>query len=55
MNNKIQHLNPTGLLNNPAFPRVVVTQGNGIKLFKDGRPEQKLEFVSVKSFETGLV
>lgn len=24
------------------------------KLFKDGRPEQKLELVSVKSFDNGL-
>jgi dihydrofolate reductase len=28
--------------------------GNGTKLFKDGRPEQKLELVSVKSFDKGL-
>jgi dihydrofolate reductase len=29
--------------------------GNGIKLFKDGRPEQKLELISTKQFEKGLV
>ncbi|MBR06846.1 MAG: dihydrofolate reductase [Rickettsiales bacterium] len=29
--------------------------GNGIKLFKDGRPEQDLTLVSSKSFDTGLV
>ena len=28
--------------------------GNGTKLFKEGRPEQKLELVSVKSFDKGL-
>lgn len=28
--------------------------GNGTKLFKDGRPEQKLELVSVKHFDKGL-
>ena len=28
--------------------------GNGTKLFKDGRPEQKLELLSVKSFDKGL-
>jgi len=28
--------------------------GNGTKLFKDGRPEQTLEFLGVKTFETGL-
>jgi dihydrofolate reductase len=29
--------------------------GNGTKLFNEGRPEQKLELVSVKSFDKGLV
>ena len=33
---------------------VPVLLGNGTKLFKDGRPEQLLEFVKVKTFETGL-
>jgi dihydrofolate reductase len=33
---------------------IPVLVGNGTKLFKDGRPEQKLELVSVKSFEKGL-
>lgn len=28
--------------------------GGGTRLFKDGRPEHKLELVSVKSFEKGL-
>ena len=28
--------------------------GNGTRLFKDNRPEQQLEFVSTKSFDTGL-
>jgi dihydrofolate reductase len=34
---------------------IPVLVGNGIRLFKDNRPEQRLELVSVKSFETGLV
>lgn len=34
---------------------VPVLLGNGTKLFKDGRPEQLLEFVTVKTFDTGLV
>jgi dihydrofolate reductase len=34
---------------------VPVLVGNGTRLFKDGRPEQKLEFVSAKTFETGLI
>lgn len=28
--------------------------GNGTRLFKDGRPEQKLELLDVKAFDTGL-
>jgi dihydrofolate reductase len=34
---------------------IPILVGNGTRLFKDNRPEQQLEFVSVKSFETGLV
>ncbi len=33
---------------------IPVLVGSGIKLFKDGRPEQKLKLVSVKSFDSGL-
>ena len=33
---------------------VPILLGNGIRLFKDGRPEQKLQFVSAKTFDTGL-
>ncbi len=33
---------------------IPVLVGNGIRLFKDNRPEQQLELVSVKSFDTGL-
>lgn len=33
---------------------VPVLLGNGTRLFKDGRPEQTLEFVSAKAFDTGL-
>lgn len=29
--------------------------GDGIRLFKDGRPEEQLEFISSKSFPKGLV
>lgn len=31
-----------------------VLLGNGTRLFKDGRPEQELQFVSAKTYETGL-
>ncbi|MFZ5939549.1 MAG: dihydrofolate reductase family protein [Bacteroidota bacterium] len=34
---------------------VPVLTGDGIRLFRDGRPEQDLELVSAKSFDTGLV
>ncbi|WP_423148069.1 dihydrofolate reductase family protein [Rubrolithibacter danxiaensis] len=33
---------------------IPVLLGDGTRLFKDGRPEQLLEFVSAKTFETGL-
>jgi dihydrofolate reductase len=29
--------------------------GDGTRLFKDGRPEQQLEFISAKTFDTGLI
>lgn len=34
---------------------VPVLVGEGTRLFKDGRPEQQLEFVNSKTFETGLI
>jgi dihydrofolate reductase len=34
---------------------IPILLGNGTKLFKDNRPEQELEFVNAKSFETGLM
>jgi dihydrofolate reductase len=33
---------------------IPVLVGSGTKLFKDGRPEQKLELISTKQFEKGL-
>lgn len=33
---------------------IPVLLGNGTRLFKDGRPEQVLDLVEVKSYETGL-
>jgi dihydrofolate reductase len=33
---------------------IPIIVGNGIKLFKDGRPELKLELVSTKQFDKGL-
>ncbi|WP_421978604.1 dihydrofolate reductase family protein [Roseivirga seohaensis] len=34
---------------------VPVLLGNGTRLFKDERPEQLLEFVTAKTFDTGLI
>lgn len=34
---------------------VPVLLGNGTRLFKDGRPEQILDLVKAKTFETGLI
>ncbi|AZA53895.1 dihydrofolate reductase family protein [Chryseobacterium sp. G0201] len=33
---------------------IPVLLGNGTRLFKDGRPEQILEFIEAKTFDTGL-
>lgn len=33
---------------------IPILLGNGTRLFKDGRPEQILELLEVKTFETGL-
>ena len=33
---------------------IPILLGNGTRLFKDGRPEQILEFITAKTFETGL-
>jgi len=33
---------------------IPILVGNGTKLFQDNRPEQQLEFVRAKSFDTGL-
>lgn len=33
---------------------IPILLGDGIKLFKDGRPEQKLELISTKQFNKGL-
>ena len=33
---------------------IPILVGGGVRLFKDGRPEQTLEFISARSYETGL-
>jgi dihydrofolate reductase len=47
------------LLKQDLFDELIISiipilVGDGTKLFNDGRPEQKLEFTSVRSFEKGL-
>lgn len=34
---------------------IPILLGNGIRLFKDGRPEQELTFIKAKTYDTGLV
>lgn len=34
---------------------IPILLGNGTRLFKDGRPEQTLEFITAKTFVTGLI
>jgi [ribosomal protein S5]-alanine N-acetyltransferase len=34
---------------------IPILVGNGTRLFKDGRPEEQLELVSVKNYDTGLI
>lgn len=34
---------------------IPILLGNGTRLFKDGRPEQTLEFVTARAFDTGLM
>lgn len=48
------------LLNHQLFDELIISVipvlvGSGTKLFKDGRPEQKLQLISSKQFEKGLI
>ncbi|WP_343690475.1 dihydrofolate reductase family protein [Chitinophaga sp.] len=51
----INELLKSGLVDEFIISVIPVLLGNGTRLFKDGRPEQVLEFVDAKVFETGLV
>jgi dihydrofolate reductase len=48
------------LLKNDLLDEIIISVipilvGNGTKLFNEGRPEQKLKLVNVKTFDTGLI
>ena len=51
----INELLKSGLIDELIISIIPVLLGEGIRLFKDGRPEQKLQFVSAKTYDTGLV
>ncbi|MES2691279.1 MAG: dihydrofolate reductase family protein [Bacteroidota bacterium] len=44
-----------GLVDEFIISLIPVLLGNGTTLFKDGRPEQVLKFLTAKTFDTGLV
>ena len=51
INELLQH----DLIDELIISVIPVLLGNGTRLFKDNRPEQELELVSSKSFESGLI
>lgn len=50
----INELMRSDLIDEFIISIIPVLVGNGTRLFKDNRPEQNLELVNVKSFDTGL-
>ena len=50
----INELLKNNLIDEFIISVIPVLVGNGTRLFKDGRPEQQLELVNTKTFETGL-
>jgi dihydrofolate reductase len=51
----INELMKSDLIDEFIISVIPILVGNGTKLFKDGRPEQRLEFLMAKTFDTGLV
>lgn len=51
INTLLQH----DLIDELIISIIPVLVGNGTRLFKDNRPEQQLEFINAKSFESGLI
>lgn len=37
MENRVEHINPDGLIKNPAFSQVVTTQGKGKTIYIGGQ------------------
>jgi dihydrofolate reductase len=50
----INELLKNDLIDEYIISIIPILLGAGTRLFKDGRPEQKLELVNTKTFETGL-
>ncbi|MGN6801240.1 MAG: dihydrofolate reductase family protein, partial [Ginsengibacter sp.] len=50
----INELMRSDLIDEFIISIIPVLVGNGTRLFKDNRPEQNLQLVNVKSFDTGL-
>ena len=51
----INELSKHDLIDEFIISVIPVLLGNGTRLFKDGRPEQTLEFITAKTFDTGLM
>lgn len=50
----INELLKSDLIDEFIISVIPVLLGSGTRLFKDGRPEQTLEFITAKTFDTGL-
>ena len=50
----INELSKNDLIDEFIISVIPILVGNGIRLFKDGRPEQQLELLNTKTFDTGL-
>jgi dihydrofolate reductase len=51
----INELLKNNLIDEMIISIIPVLLGSGTRLFKDGRPEQQLELVTTKTFDTGLI
>jgi len=50
----VNELMKNKLIDELTISVIPILLGNGTRLFKDGRPEQKLKLVTTKTFDTGL-